>query len=312
MQTNKKFILGGGISGKVLQFYNPEFTIITPDQGMFANSYLVLIHDTSETRKLLTELGYQNVDKLHRKSYMGYYHDGWISEELSPAVSLILIQKKMTNWNEPLDTSFVPKSYEMSTRQSKTVNYMNVLDVNPSEIIQKLDERKGEIINGFVEKIYKKEIAYRVGDYQHTAKYDEIISTIPAPFFWKAYGEERNYKSMPITNVMTKVKPEMFNDKFTTTYYTDEFPFTRIAHMGDTYAFEFTGIITKEEFEKLYPEYPVENIFVVKQGRIFQEDNKPPQENITFSGRFGCWDFRITSEHVIHQAINYKNSKIIK
>lgn len=306
-----KYILGGGISGLVFQFYNPEYTIITPEQvgGMFANSYVVWIHDTSETRKLLTDLGYESVDKLHKRSYMGYYHRGWISEELTPEVNLLLIQKKMSKWNEPVDRTFIPKSYDMSTRSAKTVNYMDVLDVNPSDIIRRLDEKHGKIINGKVSKVTGDTIVYFDGDKESEVKYDSIVSTIAAPFFWKAFGEERNFKAEPITNIITKVKPKWFNDKFEMVYYTDEVPFSRISHLQGMYAFEFTGEITKEQFEELYPEYPVEKVVPIKQGRIFQEENEPPNANITFAGRFGKWQFGITSEHVIKQAIDYKNKQ---
>jgi len=311
--SNYNFILGGGISGLVFQFYNPEYTIITPEiGGMFANSYLVWLHDTSETRKLLTDLGYKNVDKLHKKSYMGYYDRGWIHEELSTEINLKLIQKKMSKWNEPVDTSFIPESYDMSTRKVKTVNYMNVLDVDPSEIIKKLDERKGTLINGMVTKITDSHLQYKKDWKDSTfieVPYEKIVSTIAAPFFWKAYGQERNFRSEPITNVITKVKPEWFNDKFEMVYYTDDVSFSRISHLQDMYAFEFTGEITKEQFEKLYPDYPVEKVVVIKQGRIFQEENESPNENITFTGRFGKWQFGITSEHVIKHSIDYKNNK---
>lgn len=307
--NGKKYILGGGISGLVFQFYNPEYAIITPDiGGMYANSYVVWLHDTAETRKLLTDLGYENVDTLHKRSYMGYYSQGWISEKLTPELNLQLIQKKMSNWNEPVDTSFVPKSTDLSTRGIKDVNYMNVLDVNPADIIKKLDEKHGTIINGKVTRISTETIEYVDGNGEtQSVEYESIISTIPAPFFWKAFNVEKDFKHSPITNVITKVKPtKYFNDKFEMVYFGDSVPFTRISHLQDMYAFEFTGEITKEQFEELYPEYPVEKVVVIKQGRIHQEVNEPPQANITFAGRFGKWQFGITTEHVVKQAIDYK------
>lgn len=307
-----KYILGGGISGLVFQFYNPEYTIITPDiGGMYANSYVVWLHDTAETRKLLTDLGYQNVDKLHKRSYMGYSDRGWISEQLSPELNLKMIQKKMSNWNEPVDTSFIPESYDMSTRSAKSVNYMDVLDVDPSEIIRKLDERHGKIINGLVTGISPRTITYKEkwGDEKDFyLDYNELITTIAAPFFWKAWATPRNFKAEPITNIITKVRPKEFNDKFEMVYYADK-TFTRISHLQGMYAIEFTGEITKEQFEELFPEYPVEKVVPIKQGRIYKEENDPPQDNITFAGRFGKWQFGITTEHVVKQAIDYKNNK---
>lgn len=305
--TSRNLILGGGISGLILQFYNPSFTIITPEVGgMFANSYVVWLHSTAETRQLLKDLGYQNVGQLYKRSYMGYYSQGWISEKLSSELNLKLIQKKMSNWNEPVDKSFIPQSYDMSTRSAKSVNYMNVLDVDPAEIIRKLDERRRPVISGTVVKITPKTITYKTVSRETTVEYDELLSTIPAPFFWKAWGIERTFRQEPITNIITKVRPKMFDNKFEMVYYADGVPFTRISHLQGMYAIEFTGTITKEEFEKLYPEYPIEKVISIKHGRIFQEENTPPQQNITFAGRFGKWEFGITTEWVIKQSIEYK------
>ena len=313
MQDERKnknhWILGGGVSGLVLQFYNPEFTIITPEiGGMYSNSYIVWLHSTVETQQLLRDLGYENVDKLHKKSYMGYYHDGWIHEKLSPELNLLLIQKKMSNWDQPVDTTFIPKSHEMSTRSANQVNYMDVLNVEPAEIVKKLEERKGTVIRGLVTKITDSELTYKNGDIETTIQYDKIISTIAAPFFWKAYGQERTFRQEPITNVITNVKPDVFDDRFEMVYYTDQL-FTRISHLQGKYGIEFTGIITKEQFEVLYPKCPIEKIIVIPHGRIFQEENNPPNPNITFAGRFGCWKFGITLEMVIQQAIEYKQIK---
>ena len=67
--------------------------------------------------------------------------------------------------------------------------------------------------------------------------------------------------------------------------------------------------ITKEQFEVLYPKCPIEKIIVIPQGRIFQEENNPPNPNITFAGRFGTWTYGTTLEHVVKQSIDYKTTK---
>ena len=87
-------------------------------------------------------------------------------------------------------------------------------------------------------------------------------------------------------------------------------PWSRITRFGGKYAIEFTGVISKETFEKEYPELIVSDYFVVPLGRIFGgEENYPPTENIIFSGRFSRWEYGLTSEHIIAQAINYKNNE---
>ena len=300
-----KYIIGGGITGLVWKFYHPEFTIISPDLGgMFAKSYMVWLHDTAETRKLLVDLG---MEVKPKKSYIGYYHRGWIQDYQTEDMNLLLIQKKMSKWNEPLNRDFVPKTRDLSLSNIGGTNYMRTLDTDLSVIIEKLNEGAG-IVNGFVTKIGNDFLEYKTtkdGD-PIQVQCDRLVSTIAAPFFWKAYGQEKEFKFSPITNVIVRERPRTFDDRYEMVYYDDSVPYTRISHLGGKYALEFTGEISREEFQKLFPDLTVEDFFVVKQGRIYQgEPNLSPSEDIVFSGRFGRWEYGITTEHVVKHAIDH-------
>lgn len=312
--NNRKLIIGGGITGLIWSYYHPDFTIITPDATAesFTRTYMVWLHDTVETRKMLKDLGLPIKPK---SSLIGYYQEHWIHDQVSPSMNVKLIQKKMSGWNQPLDTSFQPKSTDMSLATVGGNSYLNTLDVDLTEVVKRLAE-KANIIPGYVTRItddyieYKKELKDEI---PLTQDYDELVSTIAAPFFWRGYDEahpEIEFKSLPITNIVTSVKPKEFDDKYEMVYYDDSVPFTRVSHLDGKYALEFTGEITKIEFEDLYPELKVDDYFVVKQGRIFEnEEHRPPTNKITFTGRFGLWKYGITTEHVVAQALNYKSNE---
>ena len=298
MQRNN-YIIGGGLSGLIFNYYHPEFQIITPETGGFATSTnLVWLHDTPETNKFLNDL---DVSIIKQKSYIGYFQGGCISEELTPELNLLLIQKKMTNWDRSIDKSFIPKTFDMSLTDDKTVNYMNTLDVDWPAIVKQLKE-KANITCGEVVCVNKKTITTDKKD----LTYDKLISTIPAPVFWDMIGEVREFRSTPITNIITRNKPKMFDDKFSIVYYDDTVPYTRVSRVDDLYSYEFTGFMPQDTFMHRYPDIEIENYMVVRHGRIFENgENEPPQDNITFLGRFASWKYGKTVEHIIKQSLEY-------
>ena len=302
------YVVGGGVSGLIFAFYHPSYTIITPNiGGLFASAYIAIIHDTSETRRFLTDLGYQEVDKLHRKSYIGYYVDGWIRDYVSPSLNKLIIQKKMTLWNEPVNKDFAPESMDMST--SKTVNYFKTMDVQPAEVIEKLKNTCKNIIEGTVIKIDDGYITYMdLSGSEHTLQYDSVVSTVPAPIFWKLYGEDRKFPSTFITNVITDEKPEKFHEYYDVVYYDDSVPWSRITHLHDSYAIELTGNLTDQEIATILPGVRIKTVVRVPYGRISSvPDNTPPNDKITFMGRFSQWKFGVVMEHTIKQSLEFKS-----
>lgn len=315
---NNNYIIGGGITGLVWNYYHPEYKIITPESSgeSFTRTYMVWLHDTLETRKLLTDLG---LEVKPKKSLIGYYSKGLIRDYISPEMSRRLIQKKMADWDGEIDTSFDPKTQDMSLSKAGGNTYLLTLDVDLNEVIRRLNE-KATIIPGYVSMITSDTIVVRqtpIDQEYQTYPYDNMVSTIAAPFFWKAYMpnhvaadgsdvKSEDFKCSPITNIVTSVKPKDFDDRYEMVYYDESRPYSRVSHLEGKYALEFTGIVPKEKFEEMFPELPVDDYFVVKQGRIFEnEENHPPNENITFSGRFSQWRYGITTEHVVKQALDY-------
>lgn len=309
-----KYIIGNGISGLIWKYYNPEFQIIAPSAagGMYAKTYLTWMHDCYETRKLITDLGWTDVEKRIKISPIGYCQSGWISNSLNAEMNLSMIQKKMTEWNKPIDKNFVPKTRDLSlsTGGLMGVNYMKTIDVDLEEVVRRIS-KDANVQHGFVTKITPTTIQVKNDPKEETfteLEYDTLVSTIPAPFFWKSWGEDREFRQLPITNIITNVKPKMFDDKYEMIYYNEDYPYSRISFLNGKYAIEFTGIISREEFQDRFPDLTILDYFVVPQGRIFEVDNGPPTDKIIFSGRFAQWKYKITTEFIISQALNYKNN----
>ena len=216
----------------------------------------------------------------------------------------------MTEWDKPIDETFVPKTRDMSTAKIEGMNYLRTLNVDLVEVVRRLSE-KARIIPGFVTKITDKTITLQ-DKLSPDAKidvleYDSLITTIPAPTFWENYGSPKDFKSMPVTNIVTSTKPKIFDTQYEMVYYDRTIPCSRISYLDGKYALEFSGHISKEKFQELFPDLPIDDYFVVKYGRIFEkEENIPPQNNIIFTGRFSQWKYGLTTEHIVYQSIHYK------
>jgi hypothetical protein len=310
MTENNKIIIGGGITGLLWKYYNPEYEIISPDLGGTLNQkYLVLIHDTPSTRRLFRDLNFPIVTKICK---IGYSNQGFIRDYQTEEMNKITIQKKMTEWDRPLDKTFIPSSREMSTTKLGD-NKLPILDIEPSVLLEKI-EKNANIKNGYVTQITPVHIFVKLKDSPEIRlKYDEIISTIAAPYFWSSYRPSlvapSEFKSLPITNIETKVKPKEFDSNYDIIYYDDHYLFSRISKIKDSYFIEYTGVISKELFYKYQSDAPIESYNVVKFGRIFQIENESPQSNIIFSGRFSQWKYGITMEHTLNQIYNYLERK---
>lgn len=325
-----QYILGDGISGLIWKFYNPEFEIIAPRQFKpntsikvpepFIRSQMIWLHDCVETRQLLIDLGWKEPEKYIRKSKIGYYDNGVIRDKLTPQLKQTLVAKKMTPWSkEPRDIQFKEDSARLSlTGTVDGTNFMNVIGIDHGEIMYKLHSQC-ETTHGYVGEI-KDDVIGITNLPPNTdsgyvyEKYNQLVSTIPAPVFWRAWNaghsvtDTPQFESLPITFVTTKIRPEEFDGDYEMIYYDESVPFCRASRHNHTYCLEFTGNISREVFESMYPEIRVRDWWQLPSGRIKSQQNLPP-ENVIFSGRFSQWDHSVTTEHVIRQALDYRDTK---
>lgn len=322
----KGIIIGAGVSGLIWKFYNPDWELIAPVQEHLIvgnNSFrkqnncneMIWLHDSYETRKLVHDLGLQTET---RQSYVGYYNNGIIKDNLTTPINEILIKKKMCNWKK-IDSNYMPNSSALSLTQADIgANYMRVLNITQADLIQSL-MKKCKITHGYMGEVNRELVGITneppspMRGYVYS-QYDILISTIPAPFFWKAWNKmnpnnqvSMQTDSIPITMITVNERPEQYEGTYEMIYYDFTVPFTRIRdNRNGTWTIEFTGIINKEEFEKLFSKLPVQSHTIIPQGRIFSNNqNYPPTNRIAFSGRFAQWNHAITTEHVINQCLNF-------
>jgi len=298
----KKYVIGAGISGLIFAYYNPEYTIISPDVGgqLLAGTHsLTWIHDTPETRQLHNDLKFEFVPT---KTLMGYYYDGEVHDFCPLNINTKIIQKKMSDWYASI------VGFEIQDRNlSVPENYIKTLKTDFGKIVDRLAST-AKIIDDKIEIITPTKLIGQKGEYE----YDEIISTIPANAFWSIYKDERmatctpKLESKPVTFITVSVKPEWYDDKYEMIYFAEDFRHTRVSLRGyKKYTYEFTGIMPQDIFEEMY-KVPVEKYSINKFGRVYSAINEPPTDKIKFLGRFATWHHGSKIQDVIRFAINNK------
>lgn len=296
---NKKYILGCGISGLIFAYYNPEYTVISPDIGgqLTHGIYkMTWVHHTPETEQLVLDCG---LEVKPTKTLMGYYYDCKINDECSIEANEKIIQKKMADW------TIKPGNFKIEDRVlSVPGNFINTLDTDFGDIIKILSSRIS-VINDYVVKIDKHKIYCQNGEYE----YDQLVSTIPSNIFWKIYSEEcqkPDLISSPVTFIVSNDRPDWFDEKYEMVYIAEDYYYNRLAYRGDKYyTYEFTGVMPEDVFSKLYG-YEVIKHFVNNSGRIKTSVNESPQNNIRFLGRFAEHVHSSKIQDVIKFALNNK------
>jgi hypothetical protein len=212
----------------------------------------------------------------------------------------------MSKWNEPVDKTFVPPSFDFST--STTVNYFKTMDIEPGDVVRRLQEVGNQnIIKGKVLKITDDFITIEADGQTFDKPYESLVSTVAGPIFWKLYGTPREFPFTPITNVITDKRPELYHDQYDSVYYDDSVLFSRITHLTQSYAIEYTGEMSDEDVKILHPSTEIKATVRVPYGRISNvSNNTPPNEKITFLGRFAQWRYGITLEHVLKSTLEYE------
>jgi len=305
MKNNKKYSLGGGISSLIFAHYNPDFTIVTPEIGGLLKTTslnLTWMHRNEYTEDLVKKL---KIPYSFTKTRIGYYYNGYVHDTLSPEIQFEIVKRKMTDCITGKVAGKLPESINLSVSE----NYINTINVDFKIIFDKLvDECKDRIILDHVDTIKKNQILLGSCD---KLEYDELVSSIPAPIFWKLYGQKREFETIPVTFVSTWDRPFIYNERYAMIYTAEDYLFNRLSKRESLeYTYEFTGEIPETEIKKYLPNVKINTLSINKMGRLIPVENKPPQENITFIGRFAEWLYDSKIQNVIKIAKKYgKRSK---
>lgn len=298
MQDKTKFIIGGGISGLIFAFYNNDYKIISKNVGgKLKNKFMkstILLHDTPETRKFLSDLGLKKNKPIAQ--IINYYYKGELLESSTPVLNEIMTCKKLTSCME-LDDIQHKHNLLDNTTLSYDDCYIPILEVDLNSVIDLLS-KEAQCINEKVIKVNKNEIVTTNQRYE----YYNLISTIGAPTFWKLNGFERNLKSLPVSFVYSDTPPLKINKKdVNLIYFIDSnIKFSRVnRYEKNKYLYEFSGVITPKEIKKFHSEINIIEYFVDKEGIIFTDLNNIPPEKTRFIGRFATWNH----EHKIQDTI---------
>lgn len=290
------YILGGGISGLLFAFYNSNYSIISPEiGGKLSNESLsatILVHDSPETRKLLSDL---NIPLKLKTHVIKYFVDDRLKDSVSKEDRVKIISKKMNT--DGSNNSNHIKDQTLSCED----NYIPTLDINYRLLISQLQKRVNYIKDKAI-RITQDEIVCEKLRYP----YDQLISTISATVFWKLYRNEKIFESIPVTFVVSKTNPlSKFKEPWDLVYFGDKkVPYNRVNLMRDgLYLYEFTGELSKEQLGKLLPELNIISHYCDQNGIVKSDLNNISPPKIRFLGRFATWDHRIKIQDVIRQSI---------
>lgn len=296
---NKNFIIGGGISGLLYAYKNPNYIIIESDEvgGKLKKKFfenIIYLHHTIETEELLLEL---NIKFTKRTQLIKYYKEGKVTQDITKEDKIRLIRKKMS------DETFNPTDLNLSTSDY----YIKILEFNFQDLINKIRE-KVIIKKDKVIRITDKEIITENTSYQ----YDNIVSTIPAYIFWTIYYKQNSLKfdSKPITFVLCNKEPEEFKSNIYDMIYVidNDKKYARVSKKPNTrdknlLLYEFTGKISKEEVKKYLPKNSkILEYYIDDNGIIFTNKNNISPKNILFVGRFATYVHSDKQQNVLQEA----------
>lgn len=255
-----------------------------------------MLHDTPETKRLLEDL---QLDPEPKAQVIRYFYQGKVQENIPANLREVMISKKLTPWKEldKLNIDFKVTDMTLSTNDI----FIPIFKISLDKVIRAL-AKEVKILKDKVIRITDEELITERSRY----KYTKLISTIPAPIFWKLYGSDKYLKYLSETFVLSKTNPVPENDIYwDLMYFIDKkISYTRVnKYTNDTYLYEFTGDITKKEIVKMIPNFEVLNTYTDPFGIVITDLNNIPPPNVRFIGRFATWNHTYKTQDVIKDAL---------
>lgn len=260
LTKSHKLVLGAGVNGLVWAAYNPEYLVLgaQPGGGYVNQAAITLLHRDLWTEKLLSDLGVRYTVKT--------YHVKFVPNDDPDA----LIRKKTLG-----------RITSASHSRMNEDQHIAVLDHDPQELVDALlRECEGRIIE---------DTACRIGDCEVVCEktvyyYDRLVSTLPAPLFWKLR------RMSPPGDCLLEAIPTTFvrSDEGTpecklgdSVYYSHpDVPWVRVScRQPGEWLYEYPGKVEMPESHWVVPTAVI----------IANKRNVPPPGTL-FLGRMACWD----------------------
>lgn len=290
----KTYILGGGISGLIAGYYL-GLPVISKDVGgqMSTKTNWSLgpryFHVDEFSTKLLKDLG---IKARKETQTIGYNLNGFCKKTEEFRQAYYAKSRKNTE-------KYSPKS--LSGGSSELQSY----DIDWDNLISALALQTRNIIsqNVCAINLQKKMLTLEDGS---VLPYEELISTIPAPAFYKLCNvlPQKPFNSLPKTFVLTMDHGwRRIVRNFNYVYYAGDEPFHRVTrepNMPWHLVYEFVG----EEPAKMNHEIDRQKIWI---GQIQDSDNIQADFNsVTFLGRYAKWKHGILTNDVIKKVLEMK------
>lgn len=290
MQENKSIILGGGISGLLEAYFNPDAILISDQIGGQLKSNFQLgpkyLHVDEISKQFFKEL---NIVPPIRKIKIGFFYDDDIHSENTEENRKRYFKKTRSLSSEPYVSSM---SGNLSEFDSFDIDLEKIIDILKNRIKNQIVLEKITKIN-----LNKKEIITEKNKY----KYNDLISTIPLNvFLFLSNNSEiaKHFVSSPTTFIFSKSLehcPFQNFQSFDYVYVSEpNFDFHRITKVPNGVVFEYNS----DTIKTLKTE---EDRVIMKVGQLIQNDVKIEIENVKFSGRYGSWKHNIKINNLLKQ-----------
>lgn len=290
-----KYILGGGLSGLVAAYYNPEYTVITPDFGGFIDSKFgrafVVLHATDPMRELFDELGIKSFEKRVEIAYYDHGSGLWteLEAEQERHFAREYVEEKLPDRMQP------GKDLELSAPGDS----WQALFVDESIV----DALKSEVRNfkfGHIEEIRDGEMTLvPTSSERKELEWDEIISTLPAPLFRKIADTDWSLDHHPTTYA------EIPRHKIPERYFSQPWNILYTVDPGVEYHRVVRNMLSSRYFVECLGDvdvYGATDQFTNDHGVIADEELDAPYPGITFLGRYAEWQHDVRIDHVVERA----------
>ena len=275
MEKNN-YILGAGINGLIVSHYLPDYKIIGLTTCQESNDFPLgprYIHYSKDVEEFLKNL---NLDITTEKVKIGYSSKGIIDGTATEQFRKDYFYK----------TRGKGKPFESSMSNDK--NTIKVFKIKPDELYKVL-------LNNLQNRIIKEKIIaidrfkLIIETEQQTYEANKLISTLPAPIFFRLTGEHtiaECFKTKP--KIFFLVKSNFDFEGYDYIYFSDEEEImTRATKFEDKMIIE---IANEEDCKKIEQKEDIIKKVILPNAQIINKVNFGNMYPIICIGRFACWN----------------------